>query len=125
MALKNNALSISKSLQEPSPSYNKHISKYFTKEASVTALPLQTKNPTTSWRRLAQGHPNMPVPEQSREPRFSNFKSAPPLAPVASLSTYWCALKTCVLPLKENGFYRQNTWVGEKWRSYLEKLTVA
>lgn len=43
MAFKNNALSISKSLQEPSPSYNKHISKYFTKEASIIALLLQKR----------------------------------------------------------------------------------
>lgn len=43
MAFKNNALSISKSLQEPSPSYNKHISKYFTKEACIIALLLQKR----------------------------------------------------------------------------------
>lgn len=85
MALKNNALSISKSLQEPSPSYNKHTPKYFTKEASVSAVPLQTENDTASWRSLAQGHPNAPVPEQSTEPRFPSYKSAPQLALVASL----------------------------------------
>lgn len=43
MAFKNNALSISKSLQEPSPSYNKHSSKYFTKAASIIALLLQKR----------------------------------------------------------------------------------
>lgn len=81
MAFKNNALSISKSLQEPSPSYNKHISKYFTKEASIIAS-FYRKESTASWRWLAQGHPNMPVPEQGIKPRFPTPKPAfqPPMS---------------------------------------------
>lgn len=84
MALKNNALSISKSLQEPSPSYNNHISKYFTKQASVTALPLQTKNPTASWMTCSRP-PKHTSARAGYRVRFPSSKSAPQLALVASL----------------------------------------
>lgn len=68
----------------------------------------------------------MSMPEQGIEPRFPSPKPAYN-APVTQFTrlTGKPILKTCVLPLKENRFYRQNTWAGEKWRSYLQKFTVA